>query len=88
MINQEYHKVVVDDLRTANILQHEPFVALKARDLIEALKKHCNHLLLDHSRGTISHGCFMLHLNTYDLYNQTKIVIIPWDQLEHFVQGE
>jgi hypothetical protein len=39
MINQEYHKVVVDDVGTTNILQNEPFVVLKARDLIEALKK-------------------------------------------------
>jgi hypothetical protein len=39
MINQEYYKVVVDDVGTANILQNEPFVALRARDLIEALEK-------------------------------------------------
>jgi hypothetical protein len=39
MINQEYDKVVVDDVGTTNILQTEHFVALKARDLIEALKK-------------------------------------------------
>ncbi len=39
MINQEYHKVVVDDVRIMDILQNEPFVALKARDLIESLKK-------------------------------------------------
>jgi hypothetical protein len=39
MINQEYYKVVVDDVRIADILQNEPFVALKARDLIEALKE-------------------------------------------------
>jgi hypothetical protein len=38
MINQKYYKVVVDDVGIANILHNEPFVALKARDLIEALK--------------------------------------------------
>jgi hypothetical protein len=39
MINQEYYKVVVDDVRIQDILQNEPFVALKARDLIKELKK-------------------------------------------------
>jgi hypothetical protein len=39
MINQEYYKVVVDDVRIPDIFQNEPFVALKARDFIKALKK-------------------------------------------------
>jgi len=39
MVNQEYYKVVVDDVGITNILQNESFVALKARDLIEALKE-------------------------------------------------
>jgi hypothetical protein len=39
MLNQEYHKVVVDDVGIQKILQNETFVALKERDLIEALKE-------------------------------------------------
>ncbi len=39
MLNEEYHKVVVDDVGIPKILQSETFVALKERDLIEALKE-------------------------------------------------
>jgi hypothetical protein len=39
MSNQDYHKVVMDDVRILEILQDEPFVASKERDLIETLKK-------------------------------------------------
>jgi len=39
MSNQEYYKVVVDDVGISKILENEPFVALKERDLIEALKE-------------------------------------------------
>jgi hypothetical protein len=45
MSNQEYYKVVVDDVGILEILQNEPFVASKERDLIEALKEIVNHLL-------------------------------------------
>jgi hypothetical protein len=39
MSNQDYSKVVVDDVGIPEILQDEPFVALKERDLIETLKE-------------------------------------------------
>jgi hypothetical protein len=39
MLNQEYYKVVMDDVGISKILENEPFVALKERDLIEALKE-------------------------------------------------
>jgi hypothetical protein len=39
MSNQDYYKVVVDDVGIPEILQDEPFVALKERYLIEALKE-------------------------------------------------
>jgi hypothetical protein len=35
MSNQENFKVVVDDVGILKILENEPFVALKERDLIE-----------------------------------------------------
>jgi hypothetical protein len=38
MSNQDYSKVVVDDVGILEILQNEPFVALKEKDLIETLK--------------------------------------------------
>jgi hypothetical protein len=39
MSNQDYSKVVVNDVRILEILQDEPYVASKERDLIEALKE-------------------------------------------------
>ncbi len=39
MSNQDYNKVVVDDVRIPKILQDETFVASKEKDLIEALKE-------------------------------------------------
>jgi hypothetical protein len=38
MSNQDYNKVVVDDVGIPNILQDETFVASKEKDLIETLK--------------------------------------------------
>ncbi len=35
MSNQEYYKVVVDDVRIPKILENEPYVTLKERDLID-----------------------------------------------------
>ncbi len=39
MSNQDYYKVFVDDVGILKILQDEPFVASKEKDLIEALKE-------------------------------------------------
>jgi hypothetical protein len=39
MSNQNYSKVVVDDVGILEILQGEPFVVLKERDLIKALNE-------------------------------------------------
>jgi hypothetical protein len=39
MSNRDYYIVVVDDVGIPKILQNEPFVVLKERDLIEFLKK-------------------------------------------------
>jgi hypothetical protein len=39
MSNQDYYKVVMDDVGISEILQDEPCVASKERDLIEALKE-------------------------------------------------
>jgi hypothetical protein len=39
MPNQDYYIVVVDDAGIQKILQNEPFVVLKERDLIEVLKE-------------------------------------------------
>jgi hypothetical protein len=38
MSNQDYSKLVVDDVGIMEILQDEPFVALKKKDLIEVLE--------------------------------------------------
>jgi hypothetical protein len=72
MLNQDYSKVVVYDVGIPEILENEPFVASKERDLIEALKRPCNHLLPDHSKRIVSHGCFMLHLGMV-LINRLKL---------------
>jgi hypothetical protein len=39
MSNQDYSKLVVDDVGIPEILQDESFVAWKEKDLIEALKE-------------------------------------------------
>jgi len=39
MLNQDYYKVFVNDVGIPKILQDEPFVASKERDIIETLKE-------------------------------------------------
>jgi hypothetical protein len=76
--------VIVDDVRFPKILQNEPFIALKERDLIEALKETVQSPPLRPFQK--DHITWLPHATSmHGLYNQTEITIIPWDWLEHFV---
>ncbi len=86
MAHQDY-KVVVDVVNIPNILQNLPFVASKVRDLIWTLKEIVQFLPF---RPFQKHDIkWIPHVTTkHGLYNHIKIVGIPWDQLEDFVQKE
>ncbi len=87
MLNQDYSKVVVDDVGIPEILQDEPFVASKERDLIEALKETVQSPLFKPFQK--DHITWLPHVTSrHSLYKQTEIAVIPWEQLEDFVQGE
>ncbi len=84
MSNQDYYNVVVDDVGFLEILQSEPFVVSKERDLVEGLKETLQSpppepYMKDHITWlfhvTFGHG----------LYKHIEIALIPWDWLEHFV---
>jgi hypothetical protein len=55
MSNQEYYKVIVDNVRILEILQNETFVVSKETYLIEALNGIVQSppILLDHSKRII-----------------------------------
>ncbi len=77
----------MDDVGMLKVLQDEPFVALKERDLIETLKETMQSpppkpFQKDHITW-LPHVAFK-----HGLYKQTQIVIFPWDQLQDCVQGE
>ncbi len=86
MTHQDY-KVVVDVVDIPKILQNLPFVASKERDLIWTLKEIVQSPIFrpfqKHDIKWIPHV-----ITKHGLYNHTKIVVIPWDQLENFVQRE
>jgi hypothetical protein len=64
MSNQEYYKVIVDNVGILEILQNETFVDSKETYLIGTLNGIVQSLpiLLYHSKRIIWHGCLMLHL--------------------------
>ncbi len=70
-------KVVVDVVST-KMLQNEPFVTSKERDLIQALKEIVQFLPLGpFQKHDIK---WLLHVTTeHGLYNHIEIVVIPWD---------
>jgi hypothetical protein len=78
MSNQDYYKVVMDDVRILKILHNEPFVVLKERDLIEALKETVQSPLPRPFQK--DHIIWLPHLTSrHNLYKQIEIVVIPWD---------
>jgi hypothetical protein len=79
-------KVVLDVVRTET-LHNEPFFASKERDLIQILKET---LQSPPHRPFQKHDIKWLpHVTTkHGFYNHTKILVIPWDWLKDFVQGE
>ncbi len=78
MSNQDYSKVVVDDVGILEILQDEPFVALKKRDLIEALKEAMQSPPPEPSQK--DHITWLPYVTFgHDLYKQIEITVIPWD---------
>jgi hypothetical protein len=87
MSNQNYSKVVVDDVGIFEILQDEPFVALKEMDLIEALNETIQSPPF--RRFQKDHITWLHHVTSrHSLYKQTKIVFIPWDRLQDFIKGD
>ncbi len=79
-------KVVLDVVRTET-LHNEPFFASKERDLIQTLKET---LQSPPPRPFQKHDIKWLpHVTTkHGFYNHTKTLVIPWDWLKDFVQGE
>jgi hypothetical protein len=78
MSNQDYYKVVIYDVRISEILQDEPFVASKERDLIEALKE----IVQSPPLGPFEkdHITWLPHVTFgHSLYKQVEIVVIPRD---------
>ncbi len=72
MSNQDYSKVVVDDVGIMEILQDEPFVALKKRDLIEVLKEIVQSPLLGPFQK--DHITWLHHVTYgHGLYKQLKL---------------
>ncbi len=74
----------MDDVGFPKTLQNEPFVALKERDLIEALKE----IVQSPPPGPFQkdHITWLFHVvSKHGLYNQIEIIVIPWDWLKHFV---
>jgi hypothetical protein len=87
MSNRDYYKVFVNDVGIPKILQDEPFVASKERGLIRALKETMQSPLLRPFEK--DHITWLLHVTfRHGLYKHIEIAVIPWDQLEDFVQGE
>ncbi len=87
MLNQDYYKVFVNDVGIPKILQDEPFVASKERDIIETLKEIVQSPPLGPFQK--DHITWLLHVTFgHGLYKHIEIVFIPWDHLEDFVQGE
>jgi hypothetical protein len=77
----------VVDVVSTETLENEPFFASRERDLIQALKE----TLQSPPPGPFQkHDINWLpHVTTgHGLYNHIENAVIPWDQLEDFVQRE